>query len=52
MNTIVLKIVLAAAIPIAVATTTLAQNAVVRFEYDANGNRTSRTLEIRELEKF
>lgn len=49
MNTIVLKIVLATAIPIAVATTTLAQNAVVRFEYDANGNRTSRTLEIREL---
>ncbi len=49
MKTNILKTVLAAALPIAAATTTLAQNAVVRFEYDANGNRTNRALEIREL---
>ena len=49
MKTTALKIVLATVIPIAVATTTLAQNAVVRFEYDANGNRTTRTLDIRAL---
>lgn len=47
MKTIILKIVLAAAIPIAAATATQAQNAVVKFEYDANGNRTTRTLDIR-----